>query len=264
MRNVERQEFQDALQYLGATWVDQQRSHAMRIDAQEIALEGISETRFDRLLSQGMEVRVTAAVIGVRDDLPLDRVLTVFERLQYVYDLALWVQDPFALRVRDLASAARLRPRDTARAEPGYEPQISQLQYGSDPALTLAMVGFVLHELPALLNALHPYVQTFTSLAPRKVRRARADADVATAQADRAEALLRKDRADWKRREESEARGRMARDMKARNNLPTTFDGEAVRDEDERRDIAMKQMPKIGEDLLKLTRDAPNEYDYDY
>lgn len=260
----ERLQLQEALEDLGATWVDQQRTNARQAGFDEIQLERIDEADHSAMQSRGIEIRLTVAIIGVRDDLPLDRVLTVFDRLQYVCDLALWVQDPYALRVRDLTSASRLRPRDAARAEPGYEPQISQLHYGSDPTMTLAMVGIILHALPKLLDALQPYVQAFTSLAPRKVRRARAGADEAIAQAERAEALLRKERADWQRWEEREARGREVRDRKEDNDLPTTFDGEAVREESKRLKIALEQMTHIELDLIEATNDAPNKYDYEY
>lgn len=214
---------------------------------QEASVRGLEELR-DVRPDDDMRVSgasATLGVVGVPDGLPLDRVIAIFDRLQYLHDIALWVRDPYAFVVKNLPSASHRWPRLSPRAEPGYRAETRKLHYGSDPLIEIAggSAG-VLITLIVLARLAYPYVDLFVSRDPRPSRAVRAAED------DARIAKLKADAEEDKERREAAARRR--RDQREKHDRHSTLDGQYASDVAGRERIARAQMAAFTEQIIGI------------
>lgn len=250
MRDHEIMEVEALLTTLGRETSERQIERLRREDRQVIdpeALLGERERRGD------YDTFVTNAIVGVPGDLPLGRVLALTENLQYVYDLALWVEDPYAFRVPNIPGARSSRLRKDPRPVSGYEARVNRLHYGSDPVVDFLVVAgaFAVHELPPLLNALHPYVKTLVSRESRTVRKARQERDIAVYGAETSQAILKKMEIDEQIRERQERDGKRQRDRKEASGNPTTLESLRFDTREDRAEEALRQVEIIKVEIRK-------------
>ncbi|MGO2821668.1 MAG: hypothetical protein ACTIA5_12790 [Brachybacterium tyrofermentans] len=193
-----------------STWLDTRAREAREAGEEPLSVDALHELHPDE------EVLVALRILEGADDLPLRRLRELFELVEYVHDVSLWVHNPYVF-AKDLPAVAKRRPQWSARPVYGHQAHVHYAHYGSDPVIVVPyLVGaaiFLLKVLPAL----HPYVQTFISRPSRRVRTSQDDADVA-------ENELRKAEAETK--------------LRILQDRPAALDAQAPREPEERAELA--------------------------